>query len=662
MRRRIIRVALALVLLPVALRAQSPVVTPEGDPSVDADTIYRLTVDSTDYPENSTALLLDDGIIRVEADGRSSETYRSITQILKSDAVDDYSEYTFGWDADRESFRVNWARVVRPDGTVVSEKPIHEQEFDVPVSEEAPVYTHRKQIRLSLAGVAPGMIVDVSTTRETLKPEHRGDYYTGWIINTVRPTRRSRFILDLPASVKPLLVERNLHIKRQETVAAGRRVYEWYQADVARIVPEAFAAVDSSDVVESIGMALPIAWDSVAKWYDGLAQDRYRLTPEIRAKEAEVLQDAHSRADTLEALYRWVAQDFRYVSLSLGEGGYVPRAPEEVFRTGAGDCKDKATFFVALARDAGYDADPVLVASGGSIDPALPSIQQFDHMIASVVRPDGGRDYLELTSSLAPYGALMPSYQNAFAVLIHRDGRGEVVRLPADSAQSSQMVTRLTGALDSMGAFHGTFTQTASGAQQYGLREAFEHPLSEENVKRVALAVANRLFTGAQGDSLQYTSGRDLAATPRVTLRVNGGQAARPMADGSMILELPIRVYDFSKLIARVQETAAKRRFPIDIADVVGPVTIRSEMCLTLPAGWQPELPSDVEAKSAFGSYSGAYSFRNGDLCALRTISGWRGIAPASEVGDLMDWLRAASRDNVSYVVLKRLAQHGSSR
>ncbi|MEJ2679162.1 MAG: DUF3857 and transglutaminase domain-containing protein [Gemmatimonadota bacterium] len=661
MRRRIFRAVAVLALAPASLRAQSPVVTPDGDPSVNADTIYRLTYDSIDYPENSTAVLLDDGIIRLEADGRATETFRTITQILKASAVENYSEYTFGWDADRDSFRVNWARVVRPDGTVVSEKPIHEQEFDVPVAEDAPVYTHRKQLRISLAGVAPGTLVDISTTRETLKPEHRGDYYTIWTINTVRPTRRSRFIVDLPAKVKPILMEKNLQIHRRDEVRHGRHVYTWYQADVARIVPEAFAAADSNQVIETVSLALPMTWDSVTEWYTGLSRDRYQLTPEIRKKEAEILQDARTRADTLKALYRWVAQDFRYVSLSLGEGGYVPRAPDEVFKTGAGDCKDKTTFFVAVARDAGYDADPVLVASGGSIDPALPSIQQFDHMIAAVARPDGGHDFLELTSSLAPYGAIMPSYQNGFALLIHRDGTGEVVRLPADSAGSSQLVTHLTGALDSTGAFHGTFTQTATGAEQYSLREAFEHPLSEENVKRVALAVANRLFTGAQGDSLSYTSGRDLAATPRVSLRVDGGPAARPMADGSMILELPIQTYDFSKLIARVEETASKRRFPIDIGDVVGPVTVRSDMCLALPAGWKAELPANVEAKSAFGSYAGVYSFEDGQLCVRRTIAGWRGVAPATDVGDLVDWLRAASRDNVSYLVLKRPQRGGST-
>jgi transglutaminase-like putative cysteine protease len=53
------------------------------------------------------------------------------------------------------------------------------------------------------------------------------------------------------------------------------------------------------------------------------------------------------------------------VSLSLGIGGYQPRTPASVLETQYGDCKDKATLFVALARRMGVNAFPVLLSSGG---------------------------------------------------------------------------------------------------------------------------------------------------------------------------------------------------------------------------------------------------------------------------------------------------------
>ncbi|HEX5075602.1 MAG TPA: hypothetical protein VFW03_20490 [Gemmatimonadaceae bacterium] len=66
------RALVSLVLLPftvLSLTAQAPRITPQGDPSVRADTIYKLAVNPADYPEENAAFLLDDGVVHLEADG-----------------------------------------------------------------------------------------------------------------------------------------------------------------------------------------------------------------------------------------------------------------------------------------------------------------------------------------------------------------------------------------------------------------------------------------------------------------------------------------------------------------------------------------------------------------------------------------------------------------
>src|SRR5947208_15244318 len=97
-------------------------------------------------------------------------------------------------------------------------------------------------------------------------------------------------------------------------------------------------------------------------------------------------------------------------SLSLGIGGFQPRLPGAVLATRYGDCKDKATLFVALARRLGLRAYPVLLSSTGGIARDRPSALAFDHMIAAVER-SGGYLYLDLTSELTPFGSVPPSEQ-----------------------------------------------------------------------------------------------------------------------------------------------------------------------------------------------------------------------------------------------------------
>ena len=86
---------LALLAAPAVAAAQAPRITPKGDPSVNADTIYKLAVKPADFPEERAAFLLDDGVVRFEADGRATRTFRQIVQLLKPEAADDYREQSF---------------------------------------------------------------------------------------------------------------------------------------------------------------------------------------------------------------------------------------------------------------------------------------------------------------------------------------------------------------------------------------------------------------------------------------------------------------------------------------------------------------------------------------------------------------------------------------
>ena len=132
----------------------------------------------------------------------------------------------------------------------------------------------------------------------------------------------------------------------------------------------------------SITITGPISWEAIGRWYAGLATDRTVLAPAVAAKLPALLTAARTADDTLAALQRWVAQDIRYVSIALGLGGYQPRTPAEVVASGYGDCKDKATLFIAAANRLGFKAYPVLLNSGGNTERALPAVAQFDHDLA----------------------------------------------------------------------------------------------------------------------------------------------------------------------------------------------------------------------------------------------------------------------------------------
>jgi len=646
--------AVPLLLLATPLASQAPRITPAGDPSVRNDTIYKLAVNPADYADDDYIYLLDDGVIRFEADGRSSRTYRQVIQILNQDGAEAWGEQSFSYSSGSEKLTVNWIRVLKPTGEVISGQPAHEQESLAPVAFDAPVYSDQKVRRVTLSGVAPGTLVDWSYTVERVKPLVPGDYYTGWRVTTGLLTRRSRLIVDVPASVKPRIQEENVHFKRLDVESHGRHVYTWATKDVQKLRGEPFAATPNTLSVH-IDVGSPITWGELAHWYANLSAGRYALSPALESQLADHVKDARTLEDSLRAVHRWVSQDFRYVSLSLGIGGYLPRLPAQVLDTRYGDCKDKATLFIALVRRMGIRANPVLLSASGGADSTLPTVQQFDHMIAAVDRPEklGGRIYLDLTSDLTPYGELPPAEEGSFALVVHDDGTYEGVTLPETQPSANRAETRIVGELNADGNFAGHYTELKTGGLQYSLRRAYARVFSKDELSRLTQALANGVFSGASGDSLTLFDGRDLQAKPLVSLAVHDALVLSS-GGGTRIFTLPTALPNFESLgLASQLERRKPRRYPIDISEVIGPIETVSELRMTLPAGWKAELPSNVTEASEFGTYSAQYAQDGRDLRVTRRMTGARGTAPPDSIDALITWLRAISKDDVKFIVLK---------
>jgi transglutaminase-like putative cysteine protease len=654
MRRPCLLLATVLAAAPVA--GQAPVVGPGGDPSVRSDTVYALAVDPADHPDESSVLLLDDGIVVQQTDGTGTVTYRQVAQILNRDGIEPWAEQTFNYDGGRQRFQLNWAKVVRPDGTVVSGEPIHQQVADVPVPEQSPVYTDLKRVRISLGGVEAGTIVDYSYTIETLKPVMPGEFYANWTITPGGTVRRSRYILDVPEGYHLRAAEHHLKVVPTVTHANGRVVREWSTSNLERIEPELFADPEEADFLQHFANSGPNSWADIGKWYAGLAQDRYAVGDSVVDAARAAVADAHSAQEKVEALYRWVAQDFRYISISLGDGGYQPRMPAEVLRTRSGDCKDKATLFVALARKLGFEAYPVLLSSDGGVEEDLPSVRQFDHEIAAL-RQNGKWTFLDLTAEVVPFGSIPPNYQGEFGLVVFDDGSVEPVTFPESAPAQNVREVHLKGDLHEDGSLSGWYTEKALGNLQYRLRGALSQEFSEKDLERLKDALASSVIEGATGDSLTIFDGRDLHAVPELKVRLNADRAARRNGASGYVFTIPLASAGNPSLVTRLEKEVGVRRYPIDVGAVVGPVTSNSEVVVTLPEGWTAELPESVHAESVFGSYDSEYTQSGRELRIVRRISGREGTEPKEKLPELIDWLKKLADDDVGFIVLKNGAR-----
>jgi hypothetical protein len=336
--------------------------------------------------------------------------------------------------------------------------------------------------------------------------------------------------------------------------------------------------------------------------------------------------------------------------VALGIGGFRPRLPAEVLRTRFGDCKDKATLFITLARRMGLEAYPVLLSQQAVIDSTLPSAGHFDHMIAAVVRPRGYL-YLDLTSTSVPIGLLPGSEHGGFALIVHPDGRSEHVMLPRDSVAANGSAYVVSGELSDAGIFTGRVTMTYTGSWQLGLRDDLTADVTAVQRANMTRRLANRVYDGAVGDSLELFDGRDLTAPTRISVAIRDAKATS-RSGSSDVLTLPLGPAVSSAVVADVA-AHVPRRYHIDAAQVFGIGTDEAEIRIRLPLGWHARLPDSVTVASVFGSYRATYTQVGRDLRIVRRSVGARGLYPPDRVSDLLAFLRAVARDDTRYIVFE---------
>ncbi len=614
-----------------------------------ADSLYSMTVNAADHPDMSFVWLLDEGKYTVEADGRVKNTTRQVVQILKPEGAEAYRERRYTWNPEHQKLTVNWMRVVKPNGEVISEKPEQVQDSDVPAEMGVPMYTTTKVRRMSLSGLEPGTILDFSITTETDAPMMPGDFFVSWRVTTPTYVVRSNLEVDVPASMHPLISERNLDFRHTEKIDKGRTLYAWRKSNVDRFMGEAMAP-DSLQQGMTVSVSPSFSWNAIGKWYVPIARDAYAVSPSVEEKMRSVLVGARSLDDSIRALHKWVAQDIRYVAIELGSGGYVPRNAETVVRTGFGDCKDKAMLFLAALRKIGVTGYPVLLNISGLERKETPSLGQFNHMIAAVKRGKG-YEFADLTAGTYALGQLPRSEQGNLAVLVTENG-GEQVTLPESPLSDAMIDATITGKLGEDGVFSGRYAEVRRGYLEATMRAAFQTPLDSMVRQRFSRALTGLYFDRPETDSLVAFDGKDLRAEARVSTKITRAKMVTKVGDVNLLTN-PLRPLESYSRTADVIEAENNRKLPYDISKLIPQYSTHHVVRIKLPVGWTATLPKSEKLDGPIAHYESSFSQVGDELRIERTLAGMKGVIPASRRIEIVEVLRKIANDEAKLIVIK---------
>jgi hypothetical protein len=103
----------------------------------------------------------------------------------------------------------------------------------------------------------------------------------------------------------------------------------------------------------------------------------------VRAEARRIAAETTDPRLRAEAALRSVEDRIRYVYVGLDGGNYRPASADDTWQRRFGDCKAKTVLLVALLREVGIAAEPVLVATENSdgIDQRLPTPGVFNHVV-----------------------------------------------------------------------------------------------------------------------------------------------------------------------------------------------------------------------------------------------------------------------------------------
>ena len=353
------------------------------------------------------------------------------------------------------------------------------------------------------------------------------------------------------------------------------------------------------------------SWNQLGKFMANLYEGKGQLPADARQKVHALTDGLTNDREKIEVLYDFLQQNTHYVGIELGIGGWQPFDATYVYDKRYGDCKALANYMVALLKEAGIRADPVLIRAGAEANPIDTGFacNQFNHVIAAAFT---GKDtiWLECTSQTLPPGYLSNFTADRDALLLDETG-GHVVHTPAYGIRDNRIVRNLKGVIDEKGDLEAGMVTDYSGLEQDAPQSMVDR-LSKKDLleqRRQSLGLPNCVVTNLQDRSVR-------AEVPLLeeTMQISSGSFV--LLTGNRMMITP---GTFLKRLPRLQENAAVRRTNVELKQSMEET---DSVVLQLPAGWTPDgnLPN-VSVSAVFGSYRCHASFNDGALTANLSFS-----------------------------------------
>ena len=319
--------------------------------------------------------------------------------------------------------------------------------------------------------------------------------------------------------------------------------HEPYAVSIRELVPNVIVAPDQFSYYGIPGKMT--SWKEYGDWVWGLIEDKIEIPEERLPQLSELSQSRKDTFEIIKAVYEFLQEKTRYVSIQLGIGGFEPFPATKVDEVGYGDCKALTNYMRSMLQSVGIKSYYTLVSAGRNardIDPDF-TTQEFNHVILAVPVTEDTL-FLECTSQFAPCGFLGSFTADRYALLID-ENRSHLVRTKNYKQEDNTWKLNATIVVDEFGNAQINENVVFKGLQY----ETVDDELRKTKEEQIEDEYKANEIPGAKFKQINYSATPGLIPSVERTRTIDVSKFAAKMGDRMFV---PVNVLN--------QRTAVPKR------------------------------------------------------------------------------------------------------
>ena len=570
--------------------------------AVDQTTLLGRRAESAGYPYSTLQSLT---VNTVYTNGLGSSFHQVGVQIHDEEGARRFRTYAIQYTPGSQRVEVRLARIYRANGEVLEGLETYERPLGEPWYR---IYYDTRALIVVFPDLEPGDVIELryrtdDVSHRNLFADYYGDIH---YLQADNPIRHHEYVLRTPAARNFYFNEPTLTgLTHERTEAAGIRTDRFVAENVPALTTEA-QMPGLTDISPYLHVSTYRTWEDVGRWYWGLVQDQLNPDESLRRTVRELVADAPDVETKVRRIHDWVVDHTRYVGLEFGIHGFKPYRVSQIVARGFGDCKDKASLLFSMFREAGVEAEIVLLRTrrNGGINDLPASLAVFDHAIAYVPALDL---YIDGTAEHSGMREL-PGMDQGVTVLHVSAAGARLRRTPVHPATANTRERTMTITLAADGSGTLAVRERITGVEAAGYRSSYQ---SEGTRAERFERSLQGMFPGLHLVSQTFGDLEDLERPIEVSYEASVPQIAQ--RDGGALRVGTTVLGELSRMLA----PGPTRRFPLELGTTVRYV---EERLVRLPAGMTlRQAPENANVTSRFGSFTTEVESRSGEV-RIRTV------------------------------------------